>query len=377
MPGIHGTAGAWTLMFHGFANLVYQAESGERGESETFSTNMAMFHADRSLGRGRFELRVMASLEPTMGKSGYPLLLQTGETADGRNPLFDRQHPHDLFMEISARYERSGFFVYFAPVGEPAIGPSAFMHRLSAYDNPVAPLAHHWLDGAHISHGVLTAGWQHGGTWKLDGSIFNGREPDAERWDFDGLDLDSFAARLTWNPTPRWSTQVSAAKVSAPDRLHPSLDVVRFTASATYHRPMPRGYWQTTLAYGRNDTERLTAPPAFLPRGVHLHFTPGISPVQHAILLETGLRFAVAHSIFGRAEWAEKNELFLAADRRHDVVYDVGKLSAGYLFDFLARPSFRAGAGSYASLLFIESELDFVYGRTPWSWGVFLRLTLE
>ncbi|HJS73572.1 MAG TPA: hypothetical protein VJ921_04750, partial [Vicinamibacteria bacterium] len=111
--------------------------------------------------------------------------------------------------------------------------------------------------------------------------------------------------------------------------------------------------------------------------GVHLHFTPGISPVQHAILLETGLRFAVAHSIFGRAEWAEKNELFLAADRRHDVVYDVGKLSAGYLFDFLARPSFRAGAGSYASLLFIESELDFVYGRTPWSWGVFLRLTLE
>jgi hypothetical protein len=364
-------------MFDGFANLVHQAESGKRGESETFSTNMAMFHADRSLGRGRLELRVMASLEPYMGKSGYPLLLQTGETADGKNPLFDRQHPHDLFMEISARYERSGFFVYFAPVGEPALGPSAFMHRLSARDNPVAPLAHHWLDGAHISHGVVTFGWQRGGTWKVEGSIFNGREPDAERWDFDGFDLDSFSARLTWNPTPLWSTQVSAAKVSEPDRLHPSLDVVRFTASATYHRPAARGYWQTTLAYGRNDTERLTAPPAFLPPGVHYHFTPGISPVQHAVLIETGLRFAAAHSVFGRAEWAEKNELFLAADRRHDVVYDVGKLSGGYVFDFLARPSFRAGAGSYASLASVESELDIVYGETPWSWGVFLRLSLD
>lgn len=364
-------------MFHGFLNLVYQEESGVRGNSQTFSTNMAMFHADRSLGRGRFGFRVMASLEPSMGKRGYPLLLQTGESADGRNPLFDRQHPHDLFMEIAARYERSGFFVYFAPVGEPALGPSAFMHRLSAYDNPIAPLTHHWLDGAHISHGVLTIGWEGRGTWKLDGSIFNGREPDADRWDIDGFDLDSFAARLTYNPTTRWSAQVSAAKVQEPDRLHPSLDVVRFTASATYHQPLARGYWQTTVAYGRNDTERLTAAPATLPPGVHIHFTPGISPVQHAVLVETGLRFADAHSLFGRAEWAEKNELFLAADRRHDVVYDVGKVSAGYIFDFIVRPRARIGVGAYGSLQVLETELDLVYGATPSSLGIFCRLTID
>jgi hypothetical protein len=364
-------------MFHGFANLVTQNESGVRGESQTFSTNMAMFHAERSLGRGRFGFRTMASLEPSMGKSGYPLLLQTGETADGKNPLFDRQHPHDLFMEISARYELRGFFVYFAPVGEPALGPSAFMHRPSATDNPVAPLAHHWLDGTHISHGVLTFGWEREGKWKLDGSIFNGREPDADRWDLDSFDLDSFSARLTWNPTLRWTTQASAAKVSEPDRLHPSLDVIRFTASATYHRPLGSGYWQTTAAYGRNDTERLTAAPAFLPPGVHIHFTPGISPVQHSLLVETGLRFANAHCLFGRVEWAEKNELFLAADRRHDVVYDVAKFSAGYIFDFLTASWARSGAGLYASLFEVDSELEFVYGKTPWSFGVFLRLTLE
>jgi len=377
MQGLHGTAGAWSLMAHGFVNVVYQDESGVRGESETFSTNMAMFHAERSLGDGRFGFRVMASLEPTMGERGYPLLLQTGESADGRNPLFDRQHPHDLFMEIAARYERSGLFVYFAPVGEPAIGPPAFMHRPSGYDNPIASITHHWLDGSHISHGVLTLGWESRGKWKLDGSIFNGREPDADRWDVDGFGLDSFAARLTYNPTARWSTQVSAAWVDEPDRLHPSLDVVRFTASATYHRPFARGYWQTTVAYGANNTERLTAPPETLPPGVHYHFTRGISPVQHALLLETGVRFAGAQAAFARAEWAEKNELFLAADRRHDVVYDVGKVSAGYVFDFLVRSRSRVGAGVYGSLQFIDPELDFVYGNTPWSLGIFFRFTIS
>jgi hypothetical protein len=251
------------------------------------------------------------------------------------------------------------------------------MHRLSAYDNPIAPLTHHWLDGTHISHGVLTLGWESRGKWKLDGSIFNGREPDADRWDIDGFDLDSFAARLTFDPTPRWSAQVSAARVAEPERLHPSLDVVRFTASATYHRPLSRGYWQTTVAYGRNDTERLTGPPESLPPGVHVHFTPGISPVQHAVLVETGVRFAGAHAVFARAEWAEKNELFLAADRRHDVVYDVGKLSAGYVFDFLVRPRARVGAGTYGSLQAVEADLDFVYGTTPSSLGIFCRVTLE
>lgn len=381
MESMHFASGRWSFMLDGFVNVVDQEEREPRGESEIFSTNMLMLAAERPLGSGRFHFRAMASLEPSLGKEGYPLLLQTGESADGRNPLFDRQHPHDLLMEVAAAYERplgkaGSFFVYFAPVGEPALGPSAFVHRFSASDNPVAPLSHHWLDGTHISHGVLTLGYARAGKLKLEASAFNGREPDSERWDVDSFALDSFAARLSFNPSSNWSLQVSAARASEPDRLHPSLDVVRFTASATYNRPLARGNWQTTLAYGRNDTERLTAAPESLPPGVHIHFTPGVSPVQHAILAETDLRFRNRHAVFGRAEWAEKNELFLAADRRHDLVYDVGKVGLGYVFDFVTLPSLRIGAGGYGAALFVPSELDFVYGKRPLSWGVFVRVKI-
>jgi hypothetical protein len=374
-------SGAWRFMLHGFWNGLYQDESEPRGDAELFSTNMAMLEAARALGRGRLDFRGMVSLEPTLGREGYPLLLQTGESADGRNPLFDRQHPHDLFMEVAVSYaqalgRRDRLFVYFAPVGEPAIGPTAFMHRGSASDNPIAPLSHHWLDGAHISYGVLSLGWTHDERWKIDVSLFNGREPDADRWDFDSLRFDSLSARLTWNPTANWSAQMSGARVREPDRLHPGLDVIRFTASATYNRPSPRGNWQTTLAYGRNDTERLTSPPEFLPPGVHYHFTPGVSPVQHALLAETGWRFASAHGLFARAEWVQKNELFLVADRRHDLVYDAAKLGGGYVFDFIALESFRVGAGAYASLEIVPRELELVYGATPRSWGLFLRVKI-
>jgi hypothetical protein len=368
-------------MLDGFVNLVHQEEREPRGDSELFSTNMLMLAGERPLGSGRIGFRAMASLEPSLGKEGYPLLLQTGESADGTNPLYDRQHPHDLLMEAAVAYQRplgrqGSFFVYFAPVGEPAIGPSAFVHRFSASDNPVAPLSHHWLDGTHISHGVLTAGVSRAGKLKLEASLFNGREPDAERWDVDSFALDSFAARVSFAPTPNWLLQTSAAKVSEPDRLHPQLDVIRFTASATYNRALARGNWQIMLAYGRNDTERLTAPPASLPPGVHIHFTPGVPSVQHALLAETDVRFSNRHAVFARAEWAQKNELFLAADRRHDLVYDVGKVGLGYVFDFVTHPALRIGAGGYGATLFVPSDLEFVYGKRPLSWGVFVRLKI-
>jgi hypothetical protein len=381
MEAMHFTAGSWAFMLHGFVNFVHQQESEPRGDSGFFSTNMIGLGGERPIGSGRFGFRVMASLEPTLGSRGYPLLLQTGETADSRNPLFDRQHPHDLFMEIAAKYERrlgsrGAWFVYFAPVGQPALGPAAFMHRLSASDNPVAPLSHHWLDGTHISYGVLTFGWRHAGKLKLDGSLFNGREPDPERWDVEAFALDSFSARVTYQPSSNWSIQASAARLSEPDRLHPSLDVIAFTATATHNRPLGRGNWQTTLAYGRNDTERLTSPPETLPPGVHIHFTPGISPVQHAALAETGLRFRDRHTIFGRFEWAQKNELFLAADRRHDLVFDVSKATVGYVFDVLALSFARIGAGAYGSAHFLPDDLDFVYGQKPRSFGIFLRFKI-
>src|SRR5205807_2759984 len=140
----------------------------------------------------------------------------------------DRQHPHDLFMELSASYshklsDKDSIFFYAGLPGEPAFGPPAFMHRLSIMDSPEAPISHHWLDSTHIVFGVLTTGFVHD-DWKLEVSQFTGREPDQNRYDFDPIRLDSTAARASWNPDPRWSVQVSWGHLNSPEQLTPQID---------------------------------------------------------------------------------------------------------------------------------------------------------
>ena len=164
----------------------------------------------------------MLSLDPLMGPNGYPLLLQTGETANGVTPLVDRQHPHDLFMELAALYsvpvsKDASTFLYVGYPGEPALGPVTFMHRFSGMDDPEAPLGHHWLDSTHITYGVVTAGFVQG-SWKLEGSVFTGREPDQYRWNFDPIRLDSWSSRLSWNPGPNWALQVSYGFIKSPEQ---------------------------------------------------------------------------------------------------------------------------------------------------------------
>src|SRR3984957_12197177 len=186
MEGIHGLLGDWSTMVHGYISAIYDHQGGPRGDDKSFSSSMLMGMAQRPLGTGHLMLRGMISLDPLMGKSGYPLLLQTGETADGVHPLIDRQHPHDLFMELAATYsypvmEDGSAFAYFGLPGEPALGPPAFMHRYSGMDDPAAPITHHWLDSTHVTFGVVTAGIVDG-DWKLEASAFNGREPDQYRW---------------------------------------------------------------------------------------------------------------------------------------------------------------------------------------------------
>jgi len=163
MMGLHTKQGDWWVMVHGFVNAIYDKQTGPRGDEKTFTQSTAMLMGNRPVGPGTLGLRAMVSLDPTMGKSGYPLLFQTGESADGTTPLVDRQHPHDFFMELAASYsvklgEDSAVFAYFGLPGEPALGPSAFMHRFSGMRNPEAPLTHHWLDSTHITFGVVTLG---------------------------------------------------------------------------------------------------------------------------------------------------------------------------------------------------------------------------
>jgi hypothetical protein len=196
----------------------------------------------------------MLSLEPaTIGKEGYPLLLQTGETADGRTPLIDRQHPHDLLMELAGSYSLSSrnrsLFLYGGLPGEPALGPPAFMHRSSGINIPVAPITHHWLDSTHITYGVLTAGAVVDRV-KVEASAFRGREPDEDRWDIESPKLDSHSFRLSVNPTDHWSLQTSYGRIHSPEQREPDVNQDRTTASAIHDGTFgDTGRWEGTLAW--------------------------------------------------------------------------------------------------------------------------------
>ena len=199
---------------------------------------------------------MMNSLEPaTITSRRYPLLFQTGETAFGI-PIVDGQHPHDFFMGLSVEYARplgdgTTLSAYYAPVGDPALGPVAYPHRASAMELPQAPLGHHWQDSTHISNQVVTVGIQHRRV-RLEASGFHGMEPNENRWNIDYGGIDSWAARLSFYPTANWAAQVSLGRLAHPERQEPG-DVLRSTASLEYVKPMGgRTSWATSLIWGRN-----------------------------------------------------------------------------------------------------------------------------
>jgi hypothetical protein len=356
MDGFHFRAGDWMLMLHGFASAVEDHQGGARGDSKVYAPTMGMLMAQHALGGGTFGARAMLSLDPvSVGTSGYPLLLQTGEALDGR-PLIDRQHPHDLFMELAVTYShpigasQGSVFVYAGLPGEPALGPPTFMHRFSGVEIPEAPISHHWLDSTHITYGVLTAGltW-HG--FKLDTSAFNGREPDEHRWNIESPRLDSYSARVQWNPVPNWSLQASAGHLHSPEELEPEVDLWRATASATYNRPLRDGAWQTTFAWGRNDRTDQRAEDAFL--------------------VESTLRTG-RHTFFARGERVAKDELFAEEPLGH-AVFDVAKLSLGYLHDVFVHGHAAFGLGGLVSFVALPADLEPSYGGEPVSFMLFVR----
>lgn len=366
MDGIHGRLGGWSTMLHGYATLAYDRQGGRRGDHKTFVSSMLMGMAQRPVGGGTLTLRAMGSLDPLMGRRGYPLLLATGESANGRTPLIDRQHPHDLFMELSASYSHpiagdlSGF-VYLGLPGEPALGPTTFMHRASGIANPEAPIAHHWLDSTHVTFGVATAGLVYK-RWKIEASLFTGREPDQHRYDIERPRFDSWSVRATWNPTANLSMQLSHAFVNSPEALHPDVDIRRTTASLTWNRPLgdggAKGNWQTTFAWGRNT-----------PAGHHGRRTD-------AFLVESGMTLG-RNTLFGRVENVDKDELF-ANDETNplaDRLFNVTKASLGYY------RSIRVGRlgldlGGLVSRYALPRALRDSYGSSPTSFMLFSRIRL-
>ena len=368
MYGIHRPAGSWQLMGHGTAFAQFLYDGGDRGRHQFGSINWMMGMARRSFAGGRLGLRVMFSLEPwTIRGCGYPDLLATGERCDGE-PIHDRQHPHDLFMEIAAEYDRPltssvRWQLYGGPAAEPALGPAAYPHRVSAMPNLLAPITHHWLDATHITFGVLTGG-TYGNHWKAEASAFNGREPDEDRTGFDLAPLDSVSGRVWLLPMANLAMQVSAGHLTEAepdDDGGTPVDVTRVTASGTYHRLLGQGgIWATTAAWGRNEEED--------------HAT-------NAILIETNLTLADRDAWFGRFELVGKSahDLDLPQSLVDDVdgteTFTVAKLQGGYARYLTTWKGLRSGLGVSVSAGFVPSRLETVYGgRVNAGIGVFLTV---
>lgn len=359
--GIMGMSGEWQTMIHGFVNAVYDHQGGPRGDDKSFSASMLMLMGQRPLGSGTLGLRGMFSLDPLMGKDGYPLLFQTGETANGVTPLIDRQHPHNFFMELATSYslplgERDSVYVYAGLPGEPALGPPAFMHRFSGVDNPEAPITHHWMDSTHITNGVVTLGYVRD-RLKIEASLFHGREPDQYRYRIEPGKLDSQSVRLSYNPNESWSLQVSHGRIKSPEALSPEVDVRRTTASASYNVRLAGGLWQTTGAWGRN-------------AGHHGKSLDGY-------LLESAASIAGKHTFFGRIERVEKDELFEEDTPQAGQSFTVTKLSLGYIRDFDVASQVKLGIGALASAYSIPGSLESTYGAHPTSYMVFARIKFD
>lgn len=348
MYGIHQTAGSWQLMWHGNAFAQFLYEDGDRGNEQAGSINWMMTMARRPLGAGRVGLRGMFSLEPlTIPGCGYPDLLATGEVCDGE-AIHDRQHPHDLFMELAAEYNRplSGSLrwqVYGGFAGEPALGPVAYPHRISAMPNPLAPISHHWLDATHVTFGVLTTG-VYSGRWKAEGSVFNGREPDEHRWNIDLAPLDSFAGRLWFAPSSQLVLQVSAGHLTDAEPSHDGAgraDVNRVTASATYHhQSRPGRLWGSTIAWGRNSEN---------------------GEASNALLIESTLTLDERDTWFGRFEVAGKSAHDLDVHDSDDI-FTVAKLQAGYVRYLKSWHGLTPGFGGGLSAGIVPSALESAYG---------------
>jgi hypothetical protein len=353
--------GEWRLMAHGQVSLTFNHQGGPRGAGKLESMNWLMFMEQRKLGRGTLQFRQMFSAEAlTSPHPGFPQLFQTGETYKGA-ALVDHQHPHDVFGELSVRYvlpltERVTWSVYGAPAGEPALGPVTFMHRLSASELPAAPLGHHLQDSTHISFGVVTTGISVGKV-KVEGSVFNGREPNEQRWNFDFAPMDSFSGRVSFAPSKNWAMQYSYGHLRKPEALENG-NTNRQTASINYNREIADGNWATTVVWGRN-------------------FKSEHGTVQNSYLLESTLNFKRLNYAYTRLELVDRDELFPEGGSplggAHDA-FRIGAYTFGGVRDVAQNERIQVGIGADLTFYSKPSVLDPIYGEHPVSVRVFVRV---
>lgn len=359
----------WNLSYMGNAFLTDTQQSGPRGADKLYSTNAFMISAEHAVGRGAFLVEGMFSLEPaTITDRRYPLLFQTGETAFGV-PIEDGQHPHNFFMALGVHYARpvgSGaiFEAYFAPVGDPALGPIAYPHRASAAEIPQAPIGHHWEDSTHISYDVATVGITQK-FLRLEASGFHGAEPNEHRWGITAGAIDSSSARLSFTPTANWIAQVSVGRLNHPEALEPG-DVIRTTASVEYSRPIAGSAWSTSFVFGRN------------------HKTPTRQDTN-AFLLESLVPFRRNNFFTGRWESVDKDELFAAQPAIEQEVlrtagtntFRIGAYTLGYTRYFPLFSLVKTGLGANFSTYTLPSAIVPFYGAHPFGVNLYLHVLLK
>lgn len=365
MPMLMKVTHGWVLMFHAKVFLVDQQQSGPRGADKFFSTNWFMGMAQHKLGPGIFTARNMLTLEPaTITDRRYPLLFQQGETAYGL-PIVDGQHPHDFVMELAVLYdlrigERSLFSFYLAPVGDPALGPTAYPHRASASENPLAPLGHHQEDSTHISDDVVTMGFAYK-IARIEASGFHGREPNEFRWDIDQGKINSWSTRLTIQPGKNWSGQYSYGHLTSPEALFPAENQERMTASVMYNRPLNDGNWASTFVWGHTRS---------LPR----------NEIFNSYLFESTVRFLTRNYAWTRIESAERsNELILGENPLPPgfVEKPIGQVQAytfGYDRDFYLIPDLASAIGAQFTTYGVPGILQPIYSAHPIGVAMFVRL---
>jgi hypothetical protein len=369
MPMLMQHVGNWRLMWMGQLFLVETQQTGPRGYDKFWSTNWGMLSATHRLGGGAVMLRTMLSLEPlTITNQWYPLLFQTGETAHGK-PIVDGQHPHDFVMELSIQYahklRHAVWDLYYAPVGDIALGPTAYPHRASALELPQAAIGHHWEDSTHIVNNIVTGGvsWR---KLRVEASGFHGAEPDEFRWDIDYGAMNSYSGRVTVTPVARWVAQVSAAHLTHPEALEAG-DLNRTTASVEYIQPRRFGnWWPTSLVWGRN------------------YKTSG-GYGTNSVLAETDFPIGEKNFFTGRYEWSQRDELFAndpelaekLAMQTGKPYFDISAYTVGYTRDIGTFHNAETGFGANLVFYGIPNVLTPYYGQHPMGVNVYLRVRLK
>ena len=359
------TKGQWTVMFHANIFISDEQQSSPRGAHKLFSTNWFMPMAQHKLGPGVLTVRTMLSLEPaTVTDRRYPLLFQQGETAFGF-PITDGQHPHDFVMELAALYDlklsdKTLLSFYFAPMGDPAMGPTAYPHRASAMENPVGTLGHHQEDSTHIADDVVTVGLTYRDA-RIEASGFHGREPDEFRWNIDHGKIDSWSTRLTIQPGKNWSGQYSYARIKSPEGLFPTDDQERMTASIMYNRPLQNGNWASTALWGRTRSLKDNS-------------------IFNSYIFESTIRFHVRNSVWTRIENAERSNELIAGENPLPAGFEeapIGRVQAytfGYDHDFDIVPHIASAIGAQFTTYGVPTALKAIYASHPAGFALFLRL---